>query len=217
MTAIINILFSLLLLGNNSSSMNIEKILHSQLKGYNKIEYSIISPKDINLSSLQFDDKRSIRIEGSRAYLPVVVNGKSNNKKNTVLTLNLKLYKDVLVCNRNLKRKEELSPHDFSIVEKEISNLRFKPTSKDASIELYRMRTNAKENTVLQKTMIEKIPDVKVGDRVEAVFINNSVNINFYVCSRSEGLVGDIIRVKRDDNKLFKAKVINNTTVKIIE
>jgi flagella basal body P-ring formation protein FlgA len=65
--------------------------------------------------------------------------------------------------------------------------------------------------------MIEKIPDVKIGDRINAIFTNNSVNISFSVTSRSEGIAGEIVRVKRDDKKIFKAKVINNTTVKIIE
>ena len=65
--------------------------------------------------------------------------------------------------------------------------------------------------------MIEKIPDIKVGDRIEAYFINNSVAISFDATSRSEGSVGSIIKIKSDDQRIFKAKVLNNSTVKIIE
>jgi len=65
--------------------------------------------------------------------------------------------------------------------------------------------------------MIEQIPDVEIGDRVEAIFNNKSVNISFNVTARSEGISGGVIKVKRDDKKIFKARVINNSTVKIIE
>ncbi len=65
--------------------------------------------------------------------------------------------------------------------------------------------------------MIENIPDIRVGDRVIAIYNNNSVNITFAVTARTSGEAGRIIKVKRDDKKLFKALVVNNTTVKIIE
>ncbi len=53
--------------------------------------------------------------------------------------------------------------------------------------------------------------------RIEAFYTNNSVAISFAATSRSEGSVGNIIKIKSDDQRIFKAKVLNNTTVKIIE
>ncbi|MCB0750555.1 MAG: flagella basal body P-ring formation protein FlgA, partial [Ignavibacteriae bacterium] len=41
--------------------------------------------------------------------------------------------------------------------------------------------------------------------------------ISFAVTARTEGVAGEQIVVKNDDKKIFKAKIINNTTVKIIE
>jgi flagella basal body P-ring formation protein FlgA len=212
MTSILNIILALIFVGNNTSELNIDEILYSKLKDCSRIEYSIISPKNINLSSCIITDESNIRVEGNRAYLPI-----RENNKNTILTLNLKVFKNVLVCNRELKRNEELSRGDFSVLEKEVSNLRFDPITLESVIEQYRTRVSISENQILQNTMIEKIPDVKIGDRINAIFTNNSVNISFSVTSRSEGIAGEIVRVKRDDKKIFKAKVINNTTVKIIE
>ena len=65
--------------------------------------------------------------------------------------------------------------------------------------------------------MIEKIPDVKRGTRVNAIFQKGIVNISFTGTARTEGKIGDIIKVKRDDNKIFKAKIINPKQVRIIE
>ena len=65
--------------------------------------------------------------------------------------------------------------------------------------------------------MIEQIPDIKVGDNIEALYINKSVSINFPVTARTEGVTGDLIRVKNRENHIFKARILNNSTVKIIE
>jgi len=187
------------------------------LKEYNRIEYSIISPQNLDLSKCQFDYSRKIKIDGNYAYLPVLLTEKNNNSNNSLITLKLKLFQYVLQSNRPIEKKENLNKNSFTIVEKEVSGLRFEPIDVSADLQNSRAKFRIKENAILQKSMIENIPDVKVGDRVAALFTNNSVNISFPVTARSSGESGSIIKVKRDDKKIFKALVMNNTTVKIIE
>lgn len=202
--------------GESQSDINIQAYLSKHLGDYNKIEYKIISPKKIKLSSCEFDDSRSFKTDGSYAYVPIQLS-KNGVTKNSLLTLKLKLFKNVLVSNRTIRKKENLNLNDFQMIEKEVSELRFEPIDVNNTVNQFRSKFKISKNSILQQSMIEKIPDVRVGDRVEAMFVNNSVNIRFSVTARSEGIVGDIIRIKRDDNKIFKSKIINNTTVKIIE
>ena len=215
-TTLFNILFSLVLVSSNIK-IDITDYLQRQLSDYNKIEYEIISPKKINLGKCTIDNSRNLKVEGSYAYLPVKFSGNEENSKNSLITLKLKLYKNVLQNNRTIDKRENLDQNYFNIVEKEVTSLRFEPVDISASLANYRAKFRIAENSILQKSMIENIPDIRVGDRITAIYNNNSVNVTFAVTARTSGEVGKIIKVKRDDKKLFKALVVNNTIVKIIE
>ncbi len=217
MIAIVKILFSLLLITNSNQKLAINDYLKIQLSEYQKIEYTIVSPRGVDLSMISVDNSREFKVNGSFAYLPIKQKSNNGSSINSLLTLRLKLYKNVLVANRSLRKNEILNKSDFSLKSKEVSSLRFSPISSFDMLENYRCRLKISEKSILQNGMIEKIPDIEIGDRVEALFINNSVTIGFSATSRSEGYVGNIIKVKSDDQKIYKAKVINNTTVKIIE
>jgi flagella basal body P-ring formation protein FlgA len=216
-TNILIILLSFLLVGNDDQEFNIDNYLNKHLSDFNRIEYTIVSPKNINLSSCVIDDSRNVKVTGNFAYVPVRQLNNNGSFKNALITLKLKLFKNVLVSNRTIVKKEYLNINDFEIVEKEVSTLRFAPVDVSSPIDYYRSKLKISENSILQKSMLEKIPDIQIGDRIEAMFINNSVSISFAVTARSEGVIGDLIKIKRDDKKIFKAKIINNSTVKIIE
>lgn len=215
MKLILNILF-ILLFGGEPQSLDIDSLLKVNMKEYSRIEYTIVSPKNISVKNIKFDTSREVKIQGKYAYIPIETNFKQN-KVNSVLTLRIKKYAEVLLSNRKFLREESLDRNGFIIVEKDISDLRFEPFSPSANMELYRAKFGIAENTILQKSMVEKNPDINIDDRVEAIYINNSVNIKFAAVARSKGCIGDVIKVKNDDKKIFRARVINNSTVKIIE
>ena len=217
MLAFFEILFALILIGNNSQHTIISNYLKTQLNEYEQIEHIVISPKGIEQYSIRIDNSREFKVNGNYGYVPIKEKGIDGSYKNSLVTVRLKLYKKVLVANRPLRKKENISIEDFTVKSKEVSTLRFKPIGEFESLDYYRCKFNVSENTILQLSMIEKIPDIKVGDRIEAFFTNNSVAISFDATSRSEGSVGNIIKIKSDDQRIFKAKVLNNTTVKIIE
>lgn len=217
MIAIVKILFSLMLITNSNQKFVINDYLKAQLSEYQKIEFTIVSPASVDLSLISIDNSREFKHNGSFAYLPIKQKSNNGGYINSFLTLRLKLYKNVLVANRSLRKNEILNKSDFSLKSKEVSSLRFPPISSFDMLDKYRCRLKISEKSILQDGMIEKIPDIEIGDRVEALFISNSVSIGFTATSRSEGCVGNIIKVKSDDQRIFRAKVINNTTVKIIE
>ncbi len=216
MKLLINILFSVtLIFGANKNTNIIKEILKNNLSNVKHFEYKIISPKKINISKIKIDNSRKVKIEKGYAYLPVLL-GSKRNTRNGIVTLKLKLYKDVAIAINNIKRGEKISSSDFKIEEREITSLRGIPVNINKIVQL-QLKRNIKQGTILLKNMLETIPDVKRGNRVNAIFQKGIVNVSFNATARAEGKIGDIIKVKRDDNKIFKAEIISSKQVRIIE
>lgn len=216
MIYLINILFIFLIGTNSNNNSVINGYLNEKLSDYNKFSYKIVSPKNIDLGKISLDTSRELKMKREYGYVPVQLTYKGKTK-NTVLTVKLKLYKNVLVATRKIRKREFLTKNDFKVMEKEISNLRDKPLRAVTDLNILRARINIAPESVLQQNMVEQIPDINIGDRVEAIYTKGIVNVNFLVTSRSEGVTGEVVKVKRDDNKIFKARIINNKTVKILE
>lgn len=209
------ILLGLLISLNNNSQVN--DYLKNQLKDYSKFEYQITSPKNINNSDYIIDSSREFKLEKNYGYMPVNFISESGSTKQGLITLKMKLFKKVLVTSRKIFRKEILNNSDFFLEEKEVSSLRVEPIYNTNSISKYRARTNISSETILGENMVEEIPDIKSGDRVEAIFKKGVVNINFDAIARNEGVVGDFIKIKNAENVIFRAKILDNKTVKVIE
>jgi len=215
--SILNILFLFVLGINNRTDSNINTYLSEKLSDYKRFNYEIVSPKNIDISKIRFDPSRNFKINSNYAYLPIQIYSKKGKTKNSVITIRLELFKDVLVANRRISKNEQLSRSDFQIIEKEISTLRHEPLSILKVVNNFRAKLNIASQSILQNSMIEKIPDINLGDRVNAIYSKGIVNVQFLVVARSEGVIGDIINVKREDKKMFRARILNNTKVKIVE
>ena len=211
MNLILQILLSVFLLSNNNV---IDNYLKDHLKDFKRYEYEI--PKNYT-EKIFPDENREFKLEKNYAYMPVNFILNNGEKKQGIVTLKVKLYDDVLVSIRDIKKNEELSISDFQIEEKEITSLRSEPILDFGNIDKYRMRISVSSNTVIETNMIEQIPDIKIGDNLNAVFNKGVVSISFSAVARAEGIVGDIIKIRTDDKKIFKAEIINFNTVKIVE
>ena len=210
------ILFAVLINNPAEYRNDIQRFLENKFIDCRKIEYEIISPVNHEFNKLEIDKSRKSKMSSGYFYLPVILK-ENENAKNSVLTLKVKLFKEVLVARRDINKNEYLSANDFDLELKDITTLRFQPIETEVLLNLFRSRIRISEKTVLIKNMIEPVPDIKVGDKIEALYSNNSVNINFPVTARTEGVAGELIRVKNDDNRIFKARILNNSMVKIVE
>ena len=216
LTILLKILLPLSFIHSVEYDNDIQRYLENKFPNCRKIEYTIVSPVDYEIKKLEIDNSRELKVSSNYVYVPIIFNEKGKTK-NSVLTLEVKLFRDVLVSRRDLNKNEYLSNNDFISEVKEISALRFEPVETSVSLNLFRSKSRIVENSILVKNMIEQIPDIKVGDNIEALYINKSVSINFPVTARTEGVTGDLIRVKNRENHIFKARILNNSTVKIIE
>jgi len=215
MILIIKILFGLILLQGNNSV--IENYLKQHLKDYKKFEYKIASEREITDRKFIFDETRKFKIDRNYAYIPVNYILENGIKSRGIITIKVKLYRDVFVTTRRIYKDEDLSAADFNVEEKEVSALRVDPISSIKNINKFRAKFNLSPKTVIGTNMVEVIPDVKIGDHVHAIYSKGIVNISFDAVARSNGIIGNIIKIKNEEKKIFRAKVISYNTVKIVE
>ncbi len=217
MLNLFNILLFIAVGINHNTDSIITKYLSEKLSSYNRFSYELVSPKTIDFSKVKIDESRKFKLNRDYGYLPVKIKTPRGKTNNSVLTVRLKLFKNVLVANRTISKSEYLSKSDFKVLEKEVSKLRDDPYTNLNNITGLRAKTVISSEVVLQNNMIEQIPDILPGDRVDAIYSKGIVIVSFPAVSRSRGVVGDIIKIKRDDNRIFKARILNNNKVKIVE
>jgi len=208
----LKILLGILLFSGSNDT--IENYLKKHLSNYKKYEYVITKRSN---DKIILDNEREFKLEKNYAYVPVNFITENGATKQGIITLKVKLFQDVLVSSRNISKDEELNLGDFIVEEKEITSLRTEPILDFKNINKFRARINISSESVIGKNMIEVIPDIKIGDNINAVYNKGIIHISFNAVARSEGMVGDIIKIKTDDKKIFKAEILNFNTVKIVE
>lgn len=188
----------------------VKNYLAEQLKGYDKIEFTILN--DSKLNNYKIDPSRELKIKNGTAYLPVKLIDR-NKSTNSILTLQLKLYKQVPVAIREIRRREAIDSDSYSLQSVDVTNLRnpatlFSPNS-------FRAKTNIKAGQIITEDLIEEIPLIQSGSRVTAEFIKGSVIISTEAIARQDGKANETIDILTSSNELLKAKVINSQKVLI--
>ncbi len=67
---------------------------------------------------------------------------------------------------------------------------------------------NIKENTIITVRDIQKFNLIRRGSTINVVLKNRNISISFSAISLQDGLYGDIIKVKQNNSKIIKVKVI---------
>ena len=118
---------------------------------------------------------------------------------------------------RDIERKEPLDKIDFENSLKNITGLSSVPILDLKDIHLFRSKTRLNKGEILTENDIERIPLIHIGDKITASIVNGNVMIQTDVVCKQEGSAGDIISVSAAGNKIFKARVLDNNNVLIIE
>jgi len=211
---ILSILLFFSITGNNLES-NVANYLNLHLTNYKNFEYKILNmPKDY--SAIKIIDNKTFKLKGNLVYIPVHITTKGR-AINTYISVKVKLFKEVLVSKKTIRRKENLSKNNFKTVIKDVAQLYGKPISDLASINKYRSKVNIIKGEILTRKKIEKIPLIKIGDKIKASVIKENVLIQTDAISLQEGSIGDMIIVEIAGNKKIKAKVHDSKNVIISE
>jgi len=200
---------------------SLDSYLKKELSGYKFFTYKIMSLpaniKSVSDKRLIIDSGRRFRMTKRFAYVPVIIRLTNSKTSRAFITVKLKLYADVFVSTRNIKRDENISADDFRVEQKEISGLNKATVGISENLSAYRAEHTITKGSFLDASMLSKIPVVYRGDNLQAYAVFGSVVVNFGVVAKEDGGRGDVIRVTRSDNQLFKAKIIDNKKVKIVE
>ncbi|MFN3872104.1 MAG: flagellar basal body P-ring formation chaperone FlgA [Ignavibacterium sp.] len=190
----------------------VENYFNHKLKGYDKIEFSFLN--DIKQYNYKIDESRELKIKGSTAYLPVKYSDK-NRSVNSILTIQLKLYKLVPVALKEIKRKEKIESNSYMLQSVDVASLKYSEAAITSDLNSVRAKSLIKEGQIITKDLIEEIPVVQSGSRVLAECVRGSVVIGTEAVARQDGKVNDVIDILTASNELLKAKVINSQKVLI--
>jgi flagella basal body P-ring formation protein FlgA len=211
---VILLLVILIFVSASAQNFNSEvgKYLNQKLNGYDKIEYSIIN--DLKQNNYEIDFSRELKIKGNIAYLPVKVFDR-NKWNNSILTLQLNLYKLVPVASKEIKRKENIDEKSFILQSVDVSSLKTHIVDLSELQKSIRAKTLIKRGEIITQDLIEEVPAIQSGSRVIAECVKGSVVISTEAIARQDGKINEVIDVLTSSNELLKAKVINSQKVLI--
>lgn len=210
------ILNILLLISPDKLKDDINLYLKQQLRNYDRFEFEIVTLPKGEINEIRIIRNRDLKVNGEIVYIPVELVEK-NRVTSSFITCRLKLYKKVFVAGKKISKGEALLNSFLETKEMDVTRLGDKIITDFAEINSKRARTDISQGSILIKDYLEPIPVVRVDDRVLAFYTRGNVEISFDAIAKQEGIIGDVIRIINNEKKLFRAKIIDSLTVKIIE
>lgn len=206
---------------NNNNVDELTNYLNNKLKNYSKVVWEVSSlPKEItslNDEKLIINKDAELKIKGDFIYLPVKIKRNSGKYVNSVVTLKVKLYKQVYTAIKVIQKGSLIDESDLMLLEVDVSGLRSEPITNFRDNKKYRAKVTIKDGTIIEANNVEELPLVLIGDVVKAIKNTGTVTISFMAKSKDEGKIGEIIRIQREDGKTFKAKIESKEIVTIVE
>lgn len=203
-------IFSLFFQSPDKLNDEIDKYLNAELSGYEKIEFKIVKLPE-NYKSIDIIENSRLNVSGNTAYIPIKLTNNKNKISQTFLTVNVKLYKTVFAAKDQIERKKELSESDFEIRQVDVAGFRGKIFPINEAISKFRAKSLLRKDEALTFEMLERIPLIKMGDRVKAYFIQSTVSVDFYVNAKQDGVEGDFIRVITPTTNNIEQKLLIQT------
>ncbi|MBA4406688.1 flagella basal body P-ring formation protein FlgA [bacterium] len=216
MLGMITILIGFFIGHGDSLDAKLKNYLEAKLNSFVKYEYQIVQqPK--NYSRIEINYEKQSRLTKNYFYIPVTVYDLDNLPSNALLTVRVKLYKNVLVALNEIRRGENLSQNLFEVTIEDVAMYDGKTVNIDANLSNYRSKTSVKARTILSKEMIEPAPIVSKGDKVILHTGGTGVDVSMDVIARQDGCVGDVISVYANGSKLYKAKIVDKSNLTLVE
>lgn len=185
--------------------------LQKEFPEYQRIEIKLQQ----NFSSddeIRIDYTRNINLGKGIAYIPVIAT-KGKKSSASIVSVQVKLLKKLLVACKDIERKESLYKLGFEEKILDVTRINGNPLSIDFALSDYRAKTFIKKGEILFEEKIEKIPLISSGDKVFAEVRNGNVIVTTEAFARQHGGAGDLIECVSSNNKIIKARIIDATKV----
>ncbi len=211
------IMLSLIFSGKSSFQEDLNNYLKKNLNGkFEEYNYEILQmPK--TYSKIEILKNSDFNINGNMIYVPVKIYQSNSRVVESIISVKLKIFKNVLEAARDIKANEKLTDKDFVQKKIDVAGMNVSPITSSSKIAGMQSSEFIKAGEIINSLIIEPIPVVKAGSPVLAKYNNGNVMVNFNAISRQDGIAGETITVISADKKLFKAKVVNSKEVIIIE
>lgn len=200
--------------GERNFDIQLKEYLAEKLSGYKNFEYEI-SQMPKNFMKIEIDNDKEFRVSKNYAYVPVKVFYSEDNTSNSVVSVKVKLYREVLITTKKINKNEILTENLVSKKIQDVSLLNGSIATASC-LNTYRAKSTIKKESVLLSELIEKIPIVNKGDKVYMHSGKNGVDITIETICRQDGCTGDVIAVQ-SKGKIYKAKVIDNFNLALVE
>jgi flagella basal body P-ring formation protein FlgA len=158
------------------------------------------------------DYSRNINFGRGTALIPVTTT-KGLKTSSSIVSVKVQMYKKLFVASRTFDRKEILNKAEFDVQLIDVTKLNGNPVSADFLLSNYRTKSFIKKGEILFEEMLEKIPLVSAGDKVNAEVKNGNVTITTEAFARQQGSTGDLIELVSSNNKIIKARIVDANKV----
>jgi len=165
-------------------------------------------PKTFTLDRVYFQKNSLKRDSGS--FSAIYSDGK--REKRVYFKYNIKATVPVLVAVADIPSHTPLDSSMFTNTSIRFTNFYDKPILK---VEGKESKTFIPRGKILVSRLVRNIPAIHRGDFVQGVAKDGGVEVFVSVKALQDGGIGEMIRVKRDGYKIFKAKVISSELVEI--
>jgi flagella basal body P-ring formation protein FlgA len=213
---LISILMWFLLGQSNSFDTQLKKYLDEKFSGYIKYEYQV-SGMPQKYSNVEIDNEKNATVSKNYIYVPVKVYDDKKIVSSSMITIKVKLFKNVFVARKEIRRGENLEPNYFQLKDVDVAPNSDKIFDLVDELVKYRSKVMIKDGAVLSEEMVEPIPVVKKGDNLILHTAGSGVDISQEVIARQDGCIGDVISVHAKMNRLYKAKIVDKKNLILVE
>ena len=210
------ILLTFLSKPNENLKKTVEDYLKDNLKQYDKYEYTIVKVPDFD-GKYEIRNETQINLSNSFAYIPVKIIRPNSNVIQTYITVRLKLFKTVCIAKNLIDPGQPLTERDAELKLVNVTDLRGTPIQSIDELKGWRSKVKLSPGSVLLKELLDEIPVINKGDQITASAIAGSVRISTDAEAKQDGVIGDVIYIVTKDKKQFKAKIIDQNNVIIVE
>jgi flagella basal body P-ring formation protein FlgA len=137
-------------------------------------------------------------------------------RKRLIYSYHLEATVDVLKANQYIPKGTTLTDDQVDFVNIKFTNFYQEPITV-YHLNSNRARTSIKIGKILTTRHISKVTTLKRGDSVTATLRDGYVSVSFQAIALKDAYIGDIIKIKKDYKKFFKAKVISRGRVEVVD
>ena len=139
-----------------------------------------------------------------------------NSEKTIYFKFTINGYIDIFKAKHKLFNDKILSSNDYEKITTKIDKLPSKAITCDMPNNLM-TKNYISANSILTMNKFEKKKSVLRGSKLRAYFRDGMLIIETEATALKDGNIGDVIKVKTDKGKLFRAKLISKYKVIILE